>query len=183
MEARTVVAIEIASSKIKGGIASVDPDGRITVLAVEEIQGNNNVRYGRVQNIREVEGMVNEIIRKLEKSPAISPATVSAIAIGFGGRSLEAMPVTAALKFPNDSEITEQHVERLKYEAMRDFTGDKEIVGTIPRVFSVNGISVPKAVGTYADSLKGEFMLVTCGRDTMKNLHRLKIEGIDPDDI
>ena len=80
MEARTVVAIEIASSKIKGGIASVDPDGRITVLAVEEIQGNNNVRYGRVQNIREVEGMVNEIIRKLEKSPAISPATVSAIA-------------------------------------------------------------------------------------------------------
>ena len=153
------------------------------MLAVEEIQGNNNVRYGRVQNIREVEGMVNEIIRKLEKSPAISPATVSAIAIGFGGRSLEAMPVTAALKFPNDSEITEQHVERLKYEAMRDFTGDKEIVGTIPRVFSVNGISVPKAVGTYADSLKGEFMLVTCGRDTMKNLHRLKIEGIDPDDI
>lgn len=73
MEARTVVAIEIASSKIKGGIAAVDPDGRICVLAVEEIQGTNNVRYGRVQNIREVEGMVNEIIRKLEKSPAVAP--------------------------------------------------------------------------------------------------------------
>ena len=67
MEARTVVAIEIASSKIKGGIASVDSDGRVTVLAIEEIQGTNNVRYGRVQNIREVEGMVNEIIRKLQK--------------------------------------------------------------------------------------------------------------------
>ena len=110
MEARTVVAIEIASSKIKGGIASVDSDGRVTVLAIEEIQGTNNVRYGRVQNIREVEGMVNEIIRKLQKSPAIAPATVSAIAIGFGGRSLEAVPVKAALKFPNDSEITDQHV-------------------------------------------------------------------------
>lgn len=183
MEARTVVAIEIASSKIKGGIAAVDPDGRICVLAVEEIQGTNNVRYGRVQNIREVEGMVNEIIRKLEKSPAVAPATVSAIAIGFGGRSLEACPVTAALTFPNDSEITEQHIERLKYEAMRDFTGEKEIVGTIPRSFSVNGVSVPKAVGTYADSLKGEFMLVTCGRETMKNLHRLKIEGIEDDNI
>ena len=183
MEARTVVAIEIASSKIKGGIASVDSDGRVTVLAIEEIQGTNNVRYGRVQNIREVEGMVNEIIRKLQKSPAIAPATVSAIAIGFGGRSLEAVPVKAALKFPNDSEITDQHVERLKYEAMRDFTGEKEIVGTLPRVFSVNGVSVPKAVGTYADSLKGEFMLVTCGRETMKNLHRLKIEGIPEDDI
>ena len=48
MEARTVVAIEIASSKIKGGIASVDPDGRITVLAVEEIQGNNNVRLSLI---------------------------------------------------------------------------------------------------------------------------------------
>ena len=44
MEPKTIVAIEIASSKIKGAAGSVGPDGRITVLAVEEIAGLNNVR-------------------------------------------------------------------------------------------------------------------------------------------
>lgn len=74
MEPKTIVAIEIASSKIKGAAGSVGPDGRITVLAVEEIAGLNNVRYGRVQNIREVSAAVNEIIRRLENAPGVKQA-------------------------------------------------------------------------------------------------------------
>ena len=46
MEPKTVIAIEIASSKIKGAAASVGTDGRLSVLAVEEIPGTNNVRHG-----------------------------------------------------------------------------------------------------------------------------------------
>ena len=95
MEPKTIVAIEIASSKIKGGVATVGPDG-LTVLAIEELPGIGNVRYGRVQNIREVSGMVNEIIRKLEKAPTVSPRAVRAAVVSLGGRSLTATPLLIA---------------------------------------------------------------------------------------
>lgn len=183
MEPRTIVAIEIASSKIKGGVAAVGPDGRITVLAVEEIHGINNVRYGRVQNIREVSGVINEIVRKLENSPAIAPRKITSMALALGGRSLEAVQATASLKYPNECEITDKQIERLTYEATRDFMGDKDIVAKVPRMFYVNNTAVRKAVGTFGETLRGDFMLITCGKETAQNLNRLKFESIENDKV
>lgn len=183
MEPRTIVAIEIASSKIKGGVAAVGPDGRITVLAVEEIHGINNVRYGRVQNIREVSGVINEILRKLENSPAIAPRKITSMALALGGRSLEAVQATASLKYPHECEITDKQIERLAYEATRDFMGDKDIVAKVPRMFYVNNTAVRKAVGTFGETLRGDFMLITCGKETAQNLDRLKFETIEHDKV
>lgn len=183
MEPRTIVAIEIASSKIKGAAASVSSDGRLSVLAVEEIPGTNNVRYGRIQNIREVSGAVNEIISRLEDSPGIAPRKISSLAVALGGRSLSAVPAKAALKFPHECEITDSQVQRLMFEASRDFMGDKNIEATVPRMFYVNNAAVRKAVGTFGETLRGEFMMLTCGKETRQNLDRLKYDTIEHDNV
>ncbi|MDE6854393.1 MAG: pilus assembly protein PilM [Muribaculaceae bacterium] len=183
METRTIVAIEIASSKIKGGVAAVGPDGRISVLAVEEIPGINNVRYGRIQNIREVSLMVNEIIGRLEKNPSLSGRKVKAMTLSLGGRSCSAQPATASIKFPKECEITDTHVQRLGYEAARDFMGDKNIEAMVPRMFYVNNAAVRKAVGTFGDNLRGDFMMITCGRETRQNLDRLMFETVTRENI
>ena len=133
MEPKTVIAIEIASSKIKGAAASVGTDGRLSVLAVEEIPGTNNVRHGRIQNIREVSGAVNEIVRRLEESPLVAPRKIEALSVSLGGRSLSAQSASSKLKSPHECEITENHVQRLEYEASRDFMGDKRNIEEIGR--------------------------------------------------
>ena len=84
MEPRTVVAIEIASSKIKGAVGSVGSDGRLAVLAVEDAPAVNNVRYGRVQNIREVSEAIGDIIRKLEGAPAVAPRKIRGLVLSVG---------------------------------------------------------------------------------------------------
>ena len=184
MEPKTVIAIEIASSKIKGAAASVGTDGRLSVLAVEEIPGTNNVRHGRIQNIREVSGAVNEIVRRLEESPLVAPRKIEALSVSLGGRSLSAQSASSKLKSPHECEITENHVQRLEYEASRDFMGDKRnIEATVPRMFYVNNAAVRKAVGTFGETLRGEFMLVTCGKETRQNLDRLKFDTIDHDNV
>ena len=182
MEPKTIVAIEIASSKIKGGVATVGPDG-LTVLAIEELPGIGNVRYGRVQNIREVSGMVNEIIRKLEKAPTVSPRAVRAAVVSLGGRSLTATPAKSGLKFPSECEITENHIARLEYEASQNIMLDKTIVKTVPRTFYVNRTVMPKPVGAFGETVQGEFMFVTCAKETAQNLDRLKLEKIDHDNV
>jgi|GEM_PF-560016 len=179
MEPKTIVAIEIASSKIKGAAGVIGPDGNLTVLDVEEIGGLNNVRYGRVQNIREVSAAVNEIIRRLETSPSVRPRRVRALAVGLGGRSLSGTPTQAAIKFPRECEITEKQVERLAFEATNDFVGDKNIEATVPRVFYVNNAAVRRPVGTFGESFRGEFVMISCGKETRQNLDRIKYESID----
>lgn len=179
MEPKTIVAIEIASSKIKGAAGIIGSDGNLNVLAVEEISGLNNVRYGRVQNIREVSAAVNEIIRRLETSPNVRPRRVRALAVGLGGRSLSGTPAQASLKFPHECEITEKQVERLAFEATNDFVGDKNIEATVPRVFYVNNAAVRRPIGTFGESFRGEFVMISCGKETRQNLDRIKYESID----
>lgn len=183
MEPRNIVAIEIASSKIKGAVAAVGDDGTLTILAVDEMPATDNVRYGRVQNIRAVSVAVNEILRRLEAAPAVAPAKIRAVILSLGGRSMVGMPAKASLKFPKEDEITEKHVQRLAFEAAHDFVGDKNIEATVPRMFYVNNSAVRQPVGIFGEIFKGEFVMICCGRESRQNLDRLKIDNVDTRDI
>lgn len=178
MEASSLVAIEIASSKIKGAAAVVGSDGRITVLAVEEVHAPNSVRHGRVQNVREVSAAVNDIIRRLEANPAVAPRKVMAVTLSLGGRSLGGTPATATLQFPKEIEVSEQTIRRLRNEAEKDFFASKNIEETIARNYYVNNVQVSPAVGTVGNNLRGEFLMLTCARENRQNLERLKFETI-----
>lgn len=179
MEPKTVVAIEIASSKVKGAVGTVNADGQLTVLAVEEIAGINNVRYGRVQNIREVSNVVNEIVLRLESSPNVYPRKIEAMSVSLGGRSLSAAMVTAVTRFMHDCEISESHLQALKEEAKLDYTGDKSVEAILPRAFYVDNALTPKPVGTFAETFKGDFMIITCGKETRQSLNRLKYDPVE----
>ena len=160
MEPRSIVAIEISSSKIKGGVATVDASGVLTVLAVEEIKALNNVRYGRIQNVQEVSSGVNEIIRKLENNPAVAPNKIVGVVVPVGGRSLGSIPATGTLNFPGDMEILADTVNRLKQEAMKDVITPKAIEAVLPRTFYVNNVAVAKPVGNYGQKFRGDFVLI-----------------------
>lgn len=178
MEARTLVAIEIASSKIKGAVAETAADGRMNVIAVEELHTVDSVRHGRVQNIREVSAAVNEIIRKLENNPAVAPRKVQSVVLSLGGRSLAGTPASATLQFPHEIEVTDQTVNRLMSEAAKDFVGSKNIEAIMARNYYVNNVLVKPVVGTVGTSLRGDFLMLTCSRETRQNLMRLKFDSI-----
>lgn len=183
MEPKTIVAIEIASSKIKGGVCSVDPSGKINVLAVEKIAATNNVRHGRVQNVSEVSANINEIIRKLENNPALAGRKIEAVVLPLGGRSMCGIPASASLHFPTDYEIVADTVSRLKQEAIKDFVAPKKIEAIVPRVFYVNNSEVPNPVGNYGQLFRGEFILIASSDENHRNLDRIKIENVSPRNI
>lgn len=179
MEAKNIVAIEIASSKVKGAVAAVAPDGTLTILAVDQIPCVNMVRHGRVQNVREVSATVNSLISKLENSPLVAPAKIRAVVLALGGRSLAATPASASITFSRELEVSEETIRRLKKEAAKDFVSTKNIEETIARKFFVNNVEVKSAVGTVGSSLKGDFLIVSCARENRQNLERLKFDTIN----
>ena len=75
------------------------------------------MRYGGVQNVREVANVLNGIIMKLNNR--ISPAKVSAVYLGVGGRSLMAVQRQIDITLPEELEITHDMVDELLERAKK----------------------------------------------------------------
>ena len=134
-----IVAIEIGSSKIKGAVGQIDASGALTVKGIEEEnQHPNFVRYGCVQNVKEVANELNRVIVKLNNR--ISPEKISAVYLGVGGRSLKTTPATLSLSLADDTEVTCEIVERLLSRARVAGT-DMELLDVVPEEFQVDGKS------------------------------------------
>ncbi len=172
-----IAAIEIGSSRIKGIVASVDDTAAITVLAAEELDSGETVRYGRVQNAREVSLRVNEIIQRLENSPKVAPGRISAIFVANGGRSLASTFAEATVRLGGEAEITDQTLQRLHKEARYNLATDREVLAIAPRRFSVDGAEVKKIIGAFGNVVHGEFTFLTASPENRRALDRVKIES------
>ena len=51
MEPKYIAALEIGSSHIRAAVGSVDDTGILSLLAVEEENAGDVVRYGIIQNV------------------------------------------------------------------------------------------------------------------------------------
>lgn len=176
MDIRHIVALEIGSSKIKGLVASIGELGDISVIAIEETRVNNCVRYGKIQNVQEVSARVNEIIRKLENNPRISPRKVTDVFVSIGGRTLSTVTAQAQAKFPNAIEITAETIERLKREASFGLVTDKTMLEMVPRTFIVDNSEVKNVVGTIGSHLRAVFSAIVISAVNKRNLELIKFD-------
>ena len=172
---RHIVAIEIGSSKIKGALASVDSDTTLNVLAVEEMPVDGIVRHGRVQNVQEVANTIRQIIQRLEQSPDISPASISMAYISYGGRSYHSVATTGTLHMPTETQITEVSIKRLIEEARYNIATGYDVDTLLPKLYKVDNTAVANVVGTYGNTLYGEFTALVCAPDNKRNIDRVKI--------
>lgn len=164
-----IVAVEIGSSKIKGAVGHLDPSGTLVVKGIEEEhQHPNYVRYGCVQNVKEVANELNRVITKLNNR--ISPSKISAVYLGVGGRSLKATPADIHLTLAEDTEVTAEMVERLLNRA-GVAASDVEKLAVEPVEYIVDGKSQgADPVGLIAHELAARVNVVTCRSQILRNL-------------
>lgn len=170
MSNRTIVAVEIGSSKIKGAVGTVTPDGILTVNGIEEERQpfSNYVRYGCVQNVKEVANVLNRIFMKLNNR--ISPAKISAVYVGVGGRSLMDLQRKIDIPLHEETEITADIVNEIlgRAETMPD--PDREVVEVVPGEFMVDNTIQPKPIGTYGSNISANVAVIYCRQQMLRNL-------------
>lgn len=179
MKPRYIAAIEIGSSRIKGVVASVDETMAIRILAVEEIDSGESVRYGRVQNARDVGDKVSELIRRLENNPNVMPGHISAVFVANGGRSLASASASATVNLGGEAEITAQVVEKLRNEARYNLATDRDVLAIAPRRYMVNSSEVKRVIGAFGHVVKGDFTIVTASPENRRALDHVNIQGSD----
>lgn len=172
-----IAAIEIGSSRIKGTVASARSGQPVKVLAIEDAPAGDSVRYGRIQNVREANDIVNDIIRRLENSPEVHPGRISTVFIADGGRSLVSSTSDAVLNFGGEEELTLSTLERLQKEAVFNLGSSSDVLAIAPRRFFVDSAEVKKIVGAFGSTVRGEFTIITQAPENHKAIERLFIES------
>lgn len=172
IEPKTIIAVEIGSSKIRGAIGTLGSDNTLTIQAVEEEPMTDWVRYGAVSNVEEVAGITNRIIRKIENR--IAPRKVKSVYLNIGGRSLCTMPREVEQSFAEETDITAAILRELISDA-RDGSpyADRDTLMVVPRQYFVDKreTSVPK--GMVGHNIRMVANLVTCRPQTRRNLERI----------
>lgn len=173
MEQRYIVALEIGSSKIRCAVGTLDINGALTVLAIEEEpQMNEYVRYGCIQNVEGVSAHVNSVIKKIENRSGISPRKVKGVYVAVGGRSLSASKVDIDRAYSEETEITEAIVAQMKAEALRTSYSDRDIVEVLVRDILTDNQENANPVGTFARNVSASLNVVSCRPQLKRNIDR-----------
>lgn len=168
---RYVAAIEISSSKIIASVGKTDSEGRLTIVAVEQMKGLESVRFGIIQNAEETASRINNIIDRLERRPDISPRKIDKVFVSIAGRSMRSISAETRVRLPEESEITAIHLEDLRSQALNwPIESSLEVVDAIPRSYIVGTTETQNPIGIIGEDIKATFDLIVCRRQIKKNI-------------
>lgn len=168
MEEKVIIALEIGSSKIKGAIGTVSPDGALNVKAVEEEPISDIVRYGCIRNIVETERAVRNVINSLELRE--TPRKIQGVYLSVGGRSLTSQPVEIERRLPSESIISEEIIQDITREALDVPLNERSIVTVTPRELLVDNEVTPRPIGVMGSHIVARLNLVSCRTQLLRNL-------------
>lgn len=160
-----VVALELGSSQAKIGVAGFDPadaNHTLTVYNAATLPTVDSVRYGRINNIREVTETVTSLLEAVEKQHPIEDRKILGVYISIGGLSMKSRQIKARQVLPGRREITEDLIERLREDAIDSMSTADELICVEPVRFHVDNMPNPRPVGSLGTRLAGEFTAVVC---------------------
>ncbi len=158
---RYIAALEISSSKVIGAVGAAGKSGQLEILAIEQEKSSDSVRYGQIQNIEETYNLISYVLERLERRQNIAPREITGVYVGISGRSLRNIRKEVSLALPDDTEITDSILERLKRSAMdADIDNSLEIIDAIPRVFIVGKEETPRPKGSLCNNITAIYDLI-----------------------
>lgn len=177
MSDRYIAAIEIGSSKIRGGVGLADAAGHLDVVAVEEEKLTGRVRYGCIQNV-DVSNTILRICERLEGYPRVEPRKIRGVYVSLGGRSMVSEPVDVSTSFPSEMEITEQIIDDLIAKAEQAVPEGYDVAQVVPVRFSVDNKSVSNPVGSYGTSVSATMLVIICATSVKRMIRRVVSERL-----
>lgn len=182
-----IAALEISSSKVIGAVGISGKSGQLELIAVEQERSSDTVRYGHIQNIEETYNLTNYVLERLERRHNIAPREITGVYVGLSGRSFRSISIDVSLSLPDDTDISDAIVDRLKTKALEaDIDSSLEIVDAVPRIFKVGKTETHRPVGMVGNSISATYDLIVARPAIQTNLKRvvkdrlgLDIKGIE----
>lgn len=183
MAHRTIVGIDVGTTKVCTIVGQVYDNGRVNVLGVG-LTPSKGLDKGVVVNIDDA---VNAIATSIEKAERLSGYRISAAFVGIAGRhiqSLNSRGVVAVAR--SDHEITRYDVARAVEAAQAvAIPTQREVIHVIPRAYVVDGNEgIRDPIGMSGFRLEVETHIITGEVMAIQNLIKsVQKTGVEIDDL
>lgn len=182
---RYTAAIEISSSKIAAAVGRESEKGRLEVLAIEHQRCLECVRNGIIQNLEETSIRVRRVLETLQKRPELGGRRITGAYVGLSGRSVRSISVEVSLNLPEEREIDDETLTRLRELALKRGAGSGlDVIDALPRSFQVDKLETKSPKGTMGNSISAVYDIIVCRPELQRNLMRtlseklgIRIEG------
>lgn len=181
---KTIVGLDIGSSKIRVIVASVeDKKNTINIIGVG-VSPSNGIRRGMITDIDEA---TSNITAALDDAERMSGEPIHRVFVGASGTHIETYDSKGVIAINGqNAEITEDDVDRVLEAAQAvSLPANREILRVIPKSFSVDSHkSVKYPVGMTGIRLEVEAHIITGQVSAIKNIDKCLYQtGVDPQEI
>jgi cell division protein FtsA len=180
---RTVVGIDVGTTKVCTMVAEVRDDGRVNILGVG-LTPSKGLDKGVVVNIDEA---VAAISTSVEKAERLSGYRIGTAYVGIAGRHISSLNSRGVVAISRpDHEITRHDVERAVESAQAvAIPTQREVIHVIPRAYIVDGHeNIRDPVGMSGYRLEVETHIVTGEVLAIQNLIKsVERAGVVIDDL
>jgi cell division protein FtsA len=182
-EPKTIVGIDVGTTKICTLVGEIYEDGQLRVIGVG-VAPSRGLRKGVVVNVQEATEAITASVRKAER---ISGYEITSAYVGIGGGHVSAINSRGVVGISRTARgISENDIERA-LDAARAIAipHNREIIHTIPRGYLVDGQEgVKDPVGMQGIRLEVETHIVTGASTSVSNLVKcVRAAGVGIDDL
>jgi cell division protein FtsA len=183
MATRTVVGIDVGTTKVVTLVGEVGADDHVNILGVG-LTPSKGIRKGIVVNVEEA---VTSIVASVEKAERLSGYRIGSSFVGLAGGHIQSLNSRGVVAVPRaDREITPADLARA-LDAARAIAipTQREIIHVIPRSYIVDGQEgIRDPVGLSGFRLEVETHIVTGAVTAIQNLIKcIQRAGVEIDDL
>jgi cell division protein FtsA len=182
-EPRTIVGIDVGTTKICTLVGEVYEDGQLRIIGVG-VAPSRGLRKGVVVNVHEATEAITASVRKAER---ISGYEITNACVGVGGGHISAINSRGVVGISRSARgISQFDIERA-LDAARAIAipHNREIIHAIPRGYVVDGQEgVKDPIGMQGIRLEVETHIVTGASTSVSNLVKcVRDAGVEIDDL
>ncbi len=168
-EKRTIVGLDIGTSKVLALVAELNQDGSIEVVGLGS-HSSKGMKKGVVINI---ESTVQSIQRAIEEAELMSGNQIHSVFVGIAGshiRSLNSHGIVAI----KDNEVTSADLERVIEAAQAvAIPADQRVLHVLPQQYVIdNQEGIREPLGMSGVRLEAKVHLVTCAVNAVQNIEK-----------
>lgn len=182
MTEKHIVAIEIGSSKITGAVGMYDSDKTLKVIAVDQEESKDSVRYGIIHNPEEVASRVRRLLEKLSDNTILNHRKIRGLYVGLSGRSMRSVSSKVKLEYPEVTEFTGEILDNLRKDAKESIAvqldSNQEILAVVSRSYKIDGIETSSPRGAMGKSISAVYDVIIARTELRRNIQRALTDRI-----
>ncbi len=178
-----IASLDIGNSKIRTVIGIVEDENSLPNVIGVGITESTGLRKGTIVDI---EDTIKSITTSLEEAERMAGETIDSLFVGISGGHLEAISSKGVVAIGNNTEITNEDIERVLEAAQTiPIPPNRQILRIVPRSFTIDDQEdIRHPIGMSGIRLEVDAQVITGSIPAIKNIEKcIRQVGVDIDDL